>query len=38
MAMYSGLTSLMGLPVTMLPPTLAVLRIWAPAKLQTGAH
>lgn len=31
-AMYSGQVSEMGLPVTMLPPTEAVLRIWLPAK------
>ena len=30
-AMYMGFRSEMGLPVTMLPPTPAVLRIWLPA-------
>ena len=30
--MYSGQVSEMGLPVTILPPTEAVLRIWLPAK------
>lgn len=32
LAMYNGHVSEMGLPVTMLPPTDAVLRIWLPAK------